>query len=1063
MLDPETRPTTPAEPERTIKDTLRRCEKCGGTYTGPIHQGCTGGGASREATVIASAPSRLDDLPPEARAHDGDPSRQLNQYVLVDVLGKGGMGEVWRAWDRKLTRWVAIKFLLGQSDESVLRFRREAKMAGRLNHPNVAAVYEVGDAPSRQPGQSTVPFIAMQFVDGAPLGDGKRPIREMVEVLVRVAQGVAHAHQVGVVHRDLKPANILVSRDGWPYVMDFGLARPVEGDSGLSVTGAVMGTPAFMPPEQVEGRLGEIGPASDVYSLGATMYAVLCGTQPFPGETTLQVLQKVCRDEPVPPSRHNSQIWPALEAVILKAMSKKRAERHPSAAALAEDLRGALAKGGAAAPAPAPPAAPPRPPSKALLPVFAACFLLALGVGAGAWWLFFREMSKPRPPAIAEAPKIEASGAGHPGPAKPEPAKLGPAKPEPARIGPANPEPAKPDPLKPEPAKPGPVKPPPEKPGPPKPPPAERGLEGAGLTPAQVEGAVGKGARFLASHFRSGEPSTEADYLAACALLLSAGADDPAAAVRLGKFLRGPAWARAPRAVHAAALRALAIEASGDPALRAQAAECAQYLVEAQGPGGTWAPAAEMDLGLPAGAEPAVYVYGARPLEAVAPRDVARKGAAKDPADGNPISTQLALLGLWAAERCGARAPREAWTRAVEGLAARGPGPLGSVTVSGLGALALGGRVLGSAARGGAAEEWLAANFALDRDPGGEGAPLAAWLPALERAGTLLGTPFVGEHEWYPEGARYLVDRQRPDGSWVEGSDAVGPTAAAVLFLARATRGLLQDPPRGAPGELETRVVGAAPNLMFLLDASGSMRMELDGKERFDAAKEILAGVFEKLPEGSWAGLRVFGARRTALEPEADVDTQLVAPPAPLERRVLKTHLDLLKVRGKAPLSLSLVEMSKDLAKFPPELDVSVVLLVDGRESDRRASPVAAVADLAGSRRGVKIHVVGFNEEDDEVQERLGKMAEAGGGRLLRGKGVKDLLPQVLAAAVKDDAFAVIDAQGRTVLQGRLGDRAALPEGRYRFACGGAEMEFWVNARLTTRLYVDAAKLPGGK
>jgi serine/threonine protein kinase len=1058
MSDPETRPTAPADSgDRTIKDTLRRCEACGGTFTGPAHQGCPGGGPSREPTVIAAPPSRIDDLPAEARPHDRDPSRQLNQYVLVEVLGKGGMGEVWKAWDRKLTRWVAIKFLLGQTDEAILRFRREAKMAGRLNHPNVAAIHEVGEAPARQPGQSTVPFIAMQFVDGAALGKDPRPLREMVEIFIRAVQGVEHAHKAGVVHRDLKPANILVSREGWPYVMDFGLARPVEGESGLSVTGAVMGTPAFMPPEQVEGRLGDIGPASDVYSLGATMYAVLCGTQPFPGQTTLQVLQKVCNEAPVPPRRHNPEITPDLEAAILKAMSKKREDRHPSAAALADDLRRALSRLQAPAPSAPAPAPPARTPSSSLPVALATIFLFAAFAGAAAWRFFLRQ--KP----VANLAKAEPAPPAPPEPARPEPAKAEPAKAEPARPPTLKPEPAKAEPaavLKP-------VK--PEPPGPAKPPPAERGLEGAGLTAAQVDGAIGKGARFLASHFRSGEPSSEADYLAASALLLSAGVDDPAAAMRLGRFLRSAAWTRAPRSVHAAALRAVAIEASGDPSLRGLAAECVQYLLEAQGPRGTWAPAADLEIGLPAAAQPAVFVYGARPLVPAPLQDLTRKGVAKDPPDGNPISTQHALLGLWAAERCGARAPREAWTKAVEGLAARGPGPLGSVTVSGLGGLALGGRALGVAPRGEAIEAgraWLAANFAVDRDPGGEGAPLGAWLLALERAGTVLGTPFVGDHEWYPAGARLLVDRQRPDGSWVEGSDAVGPTAAAVLFLARATRGLFQNPPRGAPGEVETSVVGAAPNLMFLLDASGAMRMDLDGRERFDVAREIVAGVLEKLPEGAWAGLRVFGARRTALEPEADVDTQLVVAPGPLDRRVFKTQVDLLRVRGKAPLSLSLVEMAKDLEKFPREIDVSVVLLVDGRDSDRRANPVSAVAELAGSRRGVKIHVVGFNDEDDEVQERLARMAAAGGGRRLPGKGTKDLLPQVIAAAVRDDAFGVLDGEGRTVLAGRLGDRAPLPEGRYRFLCGPpaarVEMEFWVNARHTTRLFVDAARLSGG-
>jgi serine/threonine protein kinase len=1068
--------------DRTIQDTFRRCETCGKSYAGPRHEGCPGKGASEAPTRMASTGSRIDDLPSEARPFEHDPTRQLHQYVLVALLGKGGMGEVWKAWDRRLTRWVAIKFLLGHTDEAVLRFQREAKLAGRLIHPYIAAVYEFGEAPSRQPGGATVPFIAMQYIDGAPLGGVKKPLRELVDVFVKVAQGVDHAHRSGIVHRDLKPANVMLSRDGWPFVMDFGLARSLEGESGLSVTGAVMGTPAFMPPEQVEGISEEIGPQSDVYSLGATMYAVFCGQNPFAGQTTLQLLRKVCQEAPVPPRRHNPQLPEALEAAILRAMSKKKADRHPSAAALAEELKGILAKLDAPAAVPAEPPVPARPPAPSrpkasVAPLAVTILVFLLGAGVALWYAFRADPPAPEKP-VAAAP--DAAKPADPNPPaetpRPDPAKPAPGPPKESRTSEPAPASAKepaaeaaPKPAKPAAAEanPAPAKPPPV--AAPADPPVERGLEGAGLTPGQLDGAIRKGAQFLTAQYRKREPSTEADYLAVYALLLAAAAEDPAVAVRLGRFLRGSSWAKSPRATHAAALRALAIEASGDPSLRPMAAECAQYLVEAQGPKGTWAPAAELDLGLPAGAEPAVYVYGGRPLDEAPPRELSKKGAAKDPAEGNPVSTQQALLGLAAAERCGARAPKETWSRAVAGLSERSPGAVGSVNASLAGSLALGRRAIGDEGSGrasfDAALRWLGTHFAIDRDPGGEGASLYGWLAALESAGTLVGSPFLGAHEWYPAGAKLLLERQRGDGSWVENGESLAPTAAAILFLARATHRSLQGPPRGAPGELETRVAGAAPNLMFLLDASGAMRMELDGRERFDVAKEILGRVVEKLPEGAFLGLRVFGARRQATEPGAEVDTQLVIPPGPLDRRVAKTQLDLLRVRGKAPLTLSLVEMSKDVGRFPPDLDVSAVLLVDGRETDRKANPLVAVADLAGSRRGMKVHVVGFNEEDDDIQERLAKMAEAGGGRLLKAKSAQDLLSQVLAATVKEDAFVVLDAEGREVLKGRLGERHVLPEGRYTFVLGqGAdrlEQPFWVNARLTTRLFIDAAKAPG--
>jgi len=1049
--------TSPTESEKTIADTQRRCEACGGSYTGPVHLGCAGRGS--QPTEVLTPSSKIDELPPETRPFAEDSTRQLHQYILVSKLGQGGMGEVWKAWDRKLTRWVAIKFLLGQSDEAVLRFRREAKLAGRLNHPNIAAVHEVGEAPARQPGKETVPFIAMQFIEGATLADVKLPLPGLIDLFLKIALALEHAHRVGIIHRDLKPANIMVSRDGWPYVMDFGLARTIEGESGLSVTGAVMGTPAFMPPEQVEGKLEGIGPWSDVYSLGATMYAAFCGIQPFAAQTTLQVLTKVCNEIPVPPRKHNPGIPQALETGILKAMAKNRADRYPTMASLAEDLRQILATANA-------PAAAEKSTGGRRGVAVAALALLALGTGLASWFLLFR----PPPPTPQVAHE---SGSGAPGPA----AKGTPAPspgPELVKAEAKGPVPlTKVEPRKPEPEE----KPPAPATGAPsvkeaEPPPQPRGLGGVELTPAQVTAALRSGGRFLAAEYRSRDFTTDTDALAAYALLLSGGAEDPGIAIRLGRFLRGPGWAKSPRTPYAAALRSLALEACGDPALRPHIAECAQYVIEAQGPGGRWGPTAQVELNLSPSPEPAVYVYGGRPLETPTPQDLARKGNARNPVEGDAADCEYALLTLQAAERSGIRAPRETWTRAISGLLESSPETTGSSAAAGAVSIVLCRRALGDSGGAGRGTlesriTWLAAHFSIDREPGAAGASANRWLACLERAGTLLETPFVGHHEWYPEGAKHLLGRQRSDGSWSEGGDALGPTAAAILFLGRATERSFRTPDRGPSGILETRVVGAAPNFMFLLDASGAMRTDFNGRERLEAAKEILTGVVERLPEGAMFGLRVFGARYQALEPGADIDTQLVVEPGPIDKRQAKTHLRLIRVRGKAPLTLSLVEMSKDLLKFPPDLDLSVILLIDGRESDRRANPEAAAADLMGSRRGMKLHIVGFNDDDEEIQERLGRIAAAGGGRYIKAKNTKDLLSQVLSAAVKEDGFVVLGAEGKEVLRGHLGEPQPLPEGRYTFVCGqGAarlEQPFWINANLVTRLFVDAGKLPGAK
>jgi serine/threonine protein kinase len=250
------------------------------------------------------------------------------------------MGAVWKAWDKKLTRWVAIKFLLVSEDEDVMRFQREAKLAARLRHPNIAPIYEVGEAPATLAGQSARHYLAMEYIDGTTMaGATDFPIPELVDIFMKVAQGIEAAHKAGVVHRDLKPANVMLTTDKWPYVMDFGLAKAIQAESSLSVSGAVMGTPAYMPPEQAEGKLDMIDGQSDVYSLGATMYAVLCKKQPFTGQTPMAILMKVCKEDPPTLRSHNPNVPEELEKIVLKAMSKEKSDRYASAQALADDLK----------------------------------------------------------------------------------------------------------------------------------------------------------------------------------------------------------------------------------------------------------------------------------------------------------------------------------------------------------------------------------------------------------------------------------------------------------------------------------------------------------------------------------------------------------------------------------------------------------------------------------------------------------------------------------------------------------------------------------------------------
>jgi len=209
-----------------------------------------------------------DAVDPVVRAA-GPPVAHWDRYELLDLLGKGGMGSVYRARDRRLNRTIAIKFILGGNPDLTMRFLREARAQARIDHPNVCRVYEVGEVEGRA-------YIALQFVDGEPLhrAAARMSLDDKVAVMRDAAVAIHEAHRLGVVHRDLKPANVMVMRsdDGqwFPVVMDFGLAREASVEIGLTASGAPIGTPAYMSPEQVRGDLRAVDRRSDVYGLGAT-------------------------------------------------------------------------------------------------------------------------------------------------------------------------------------------------------------------------------------------------------------------------------------------------------------------------------------------------------------------------------------------------------------------------------------------------------------------------------------------------------------------------------------------------------------------------------------------------------------------------------------------------------------------------------------------------------------------------------------------------------------------------------------------------------------------------
>jgi tetratricopeptide (TPR) repeat protein len=304
--------------------------------------------ASRAATVTASAAKDLTGQPAARRACPFPPAGGLpalfGRYRVLKLLGQGAMGSVYLAHDTQLDRQVALKIPLFAAEDrpqQVERFYREARAAAGLRHPNLCPVHDVGEVEG-------VPYLTMAYIEGKPLAcflRGPKPLpQRQAGLLVRkLALGLAEAHQRGVIHRDLKPGNVMIDKRGEPIVMDFGLARRSRsGDALLTQKGQVLGTPAYMAPEQVSGDTVAMSPACDIYSLGIILYELLAGRLPFEGDV-MAVLAQVLTEEPPPPSHFRPEVAPDLEAICRKAIAKKATERYASmadfAAALLEHLR----------------------------------------------------------------------------------------------------------------------------------------------------------------------------------------------------------------------------------------------------------------------------------------------------------------------------------------------------------------------------------------------------------------------------------------------------------------------------------------------------------------------------------------------------------------------------------------------------------------------------------------------------------------------------------------------------------------------------------------------------
>ena len=321
--------------ERDVREATERPKAGGATLDAPPS-------GERGNTLSFSLHTDVDDsertLPPGAE----QPERirpKVAGYEILGVLGEGGMGIVFKAKQVRLDRFVALKMIragAGARPQDLARFEAEAQAVAAIEHPNIVRIFEIGE-------HGGMPFCSLEYLSGGSLakliGGKPQPPAEAARIVSTLAAGMVVAHQRGIIHRDLKPANVLIAHDGTLKVTDFGLVKRLEDDSSQTRTGAILGTPSYMSPEQANGQTHQIGPPADQYALGAILYELLTGRPPFQGTSVLNTLEQVRKKEPVPPSQLQTKIPRDLETICLKCLEKDQARRYADVAAMAEDLR----------------------------------------------------------------------------------------------------------------------------------------------------------------------------------------------------------------------------------------------------------------------------------------------------------------------------------------------------------------------------------------------------------------------------------------------------------------------------------------------------------------------------------------------------------------------------------------------------------------------------------------------------------------------------------------------------------------------------------------------------
>lgn len=632
-----------------------------------------------------------------------------------------------------------------------------------------------------------------------------------------------------------------------------------------------------------------------------------------------------------------------------------------------------------------------------------------------------------------------------------------------------------------------------------------RGIEGVGLTVERVNAAIDRGGaalwelkaeELLAKHDGKKFGFDAQDMLILLALVhAEVHTKEPACDGVVRAALGGTAVQTL--SMYGAGLYLMLAESYGDATFLPRCRDAVRAILEAQGPQGTWTYTTFRDPAFFKSADTesqeVVQVHGGRPLEGPGSLDepMKRETAWEQGRDGDNSCSQYAILGLYAAARMGIAVPAETWERCEKAMRARqmkdggwayesSGASYGSMTAAGVAALTICRHLQGEkpAAVDEAIEKgvgWLDENFSVRENPELRDTWVFYWLYGLERVGRILDTEFIGDHEWYPYGARFLISSQRTDGAWIgkqgEEKQPHIATSFALLFLTRATPSLEVAPKKG-PGTLRTIMAKPPINRVYvILDCSGSMLPEVNGRQKFDHARDAVMALVSDLPENSEVALRVYGHRKRGIEEGASEDTELLIRMGKLDKEQFMATVAPLRARGRTPLALSLSEAAKDLAKARGRKgeQVTLVLLTDGGEDTQpRQDPVAAAAQI-GALAHVSFQIVGFDINRDDWTRELAAMAKSGRGQYLPAAQTETLLAQLRQAVYRvPDGYVLADDRGRVVHRGPFGDMVEkLEPGKYVLSTSLAGLSFkrdlWINPQTTTTARFDPARIDWSK